>query len=93
MSALTPDCDPDLSNCGSPTGGGVTSTVVLLALLVGSVSLATGGAGSGVVAFLGGGTAVLSAMALLPRTMRLARRAGAGVAAHAHWAPRSRPAG
>ena len=36
VTALTPDCDPDLSTCGSPTGspgGGVRSTVVLLALV------------------------------------------------------------
>ena len=35
VTALTPDCDPDLSNCGSPSGrpgGGVRSTLVLLAL-------------------------------------------------------------
>jgi hypothetical protein len=36
VTALTPDCDPDLSNCGSPSGrpgGGVRSTLVLFALV------------------------------------------------------------
>ncbi len=56
MSALTPDCDPDLSTCGSPTGsngGGVRSTVVLLALVSAAVLAVTGDAVPGVVAFPG----------------------------------------
>lgn len=78
MSALTPDCDPDLSNCGSPwsptrhTGGGLPSAIVLVALLVGSVLLATS-SGPGVVGVLAGGVALLSAVALGRRGVRLAR--------------------
>ena len=99
MSALTPDCDPDLSTCGSPTGsngGGVRSTVVLLALVSAAVLAVTGDAVPGVVAFLAGGVGLVSALVLAGRTVRLARRAGAAVAAHGPWAGavhRSRPVG
>jgi hypothetical protein len=91
MSALTPDCDPDLSNCGSPvSGGGVRSTVVLLAVLATSLTAVSGGA-SGAMAFTAGGAAVVSALVLGGRAVRLAQRAGAGIVAHTSW--RSRPAG
>ena len=99
MSALTPDCDPDLSTCGSPTGsngGGVRSTVVLLALVSAAVLAVTGDAVPGVVAFLAGGVGLVSALVLAGRMVRLARRAGAAVAAHGSWAGavhRSRPVG
>ena len=99
MSALTPDCDPDLSNCGSPTGspgGAVRSTVVLLALVTIAVLAVTGEAVPGVVAFLAGGVGLVSALVLGGRAVRLARRAGAAVAAHAPRAGavhRSRPVG
>ncbi|MGY2001905.1 hypothetical protein [Blastococcus sp. SYSU DS1024] len=89
MSALTPDCDPDLSNCGSPvSGGGVRSTIVLLAVLALSASVLTGGA-SGVMTFAAGGAGAVSALVLARRTVRLAQRATAGLTAHAPW--RSRP--
>ena len=88
MSALTPDCDPDLSNCGSPvSGGGVRSTVVLIAVL--AVSLAAVGDASGVMAFAAGGAAVVSALVLGRRAVRLARRATTGLVAHTPW--RTRP--
>ncbi|SES88090.1 hypothetical protein [Geodermatophilus poikilotrophus] len=99
MSALTPDCDPDLSNCGSPTsppGGGVRSTVVLLALVTVAVLAVTGEAVPGAVASLAGGVGLVSALVLGGRAVRLARRAGAAVAAHASRAGavhRSRPVG
>jgi hypothetical protein len=99
VGALTPDCDPDLSNCGSPTsppGGGVRSTVVLLALVTVAVLAVTAEAVPGAVAFLAGGVGLVSALVLGGRTVRLARRAGAAVAAHAPWAGavhRSRPVG
>ena len=92
MSALTPDCDPDLSTCGSPTGspgGGVRSTVVLLALVTRAVFAVTGGA----VAFLAGGVGLVSALVLGRRAVRFVQR---GVAAHGPWAGavhRSRPVG
>ncbi|WP_346618976.1 hypothetical protein [Blastococcus montanus] len=101
MSALTPDCDPDLSNCGSPvdgpyTGGGpgVRSTVILLAVLAASVSLATGGTAPGAVVVLSGGVALVSGLVLTARCIRLAQRLGAAAAAHAPAAMRrSRPVG
>ena len=98
MSALTPDCDPDLSNCGSPTGspgGGVRSPVVLLALVTIAVLAVTGEAVPGAVAFLAGGVGLVSALVLGRRAVRLVQRAGAAVAAHGPWAAvhRSRPVG
>ena len=99
VTALTPDCDPDLSNCGSPSGrpgGGVRSTLVLLALVTLAVLAVTGDAVPGAVAFLAGGVGLVSALVLGARVVRLARRAGAAVAAHGPWAGvlhRSRPAG
>jgi hypothetical protein len=99
VTALTPDCDPDLSNCGSPTsppGGGVRSTVVLLALVTVAALAVTGEAVPGVPAFLAGGVGLLAALVLARRAVRLAGRAGAAVAAHGPWARtvhRSRPVG
>jgi hypothetical protein len=99
VTALTPDCDPDLSNCGSPTsppGGGVRSTVVLLALVTIAVLAVTGEAVPGAVAVLAGGVGLVSALVLAGRAVRLAGRAGAAVAAHGPWAGaahRSRPVG
>jgi len=98
VTALTPDCDPDLSSCGSPTspGGGVRSTVVLLALVTIGVLAVTGEAVPGAVAVLAGGVGVLSALVLARRVVRLAGRAGAAVLAHGPWAGavhRSRPVG
>jgi hypothetical protein len=99
VTALTPDCDPDLSNCGSPTShprGGVRSTVVLLALVTIAVLAVTGEAVPGAAALLAGGVGVLSALVLARRAVRVAGRIGAAVAAHGPWAGavhRSRPAG
>ncbi|SDN83954.1 hypothetical protein [Geodermatophilus sp. DSM 45219] len=97
MSALTPDCDPDLSNCGSPTGPpSVRSTVVLLVLVTVAVLAVTGGSVPGGVAFLAGGVGLVSALVLAGRAVRLGRRAGAAIAARGPWAGavhRSRPAG
>ena len=89
MTALTPDCDPDLSNCGSPTsppGGGVRSTVVLLVLVTVAALAVTGEAVPGAVAFLAGGVGLLSALVLARRAVRLAGRTGAALAAHGSWA-------
>ena len=94
MGALTPDCDPDLSHCGSPTGPpSVRSTVVLLALVTLAVFAVNGGA-SGAVAFLAGGVGLVSGLVLCGRGVRLARWAGAAVAERAPRAiHRSRPVG
>ncbi|MEX5718088.1 hypothetical protein [Geodermatophilus maliterrae] len=95
MSALTPDCDPDLSTCGSPVGsspgGSVRSTVVLLALVTVAVLAVTADAVPGAVVFLAGGVGLVSALVLGSRGVRLTRRAVTAAA----WAPqvrRSRPA-
>ncbi|TFV53088.1 hypothetical protein E4P41_21260 [Geodermatophilus sp. DF01-2] len=99
MSALTPDCDPDLAHCGSPTrppGGGVRSTVVLAALVTVAVLAVTGEAVPGAVAFVAGGVGLVSALVLGGRAVRLVRRAGAAAAVHAPRAGavhRSRPVG
>ena len=72
VTALTPDCDPDLSNCGSPSGrpgGGVRSTLVLLALVTLAVLAVTGDAVPGAVAFLAGGVGLVSALVLGARAV------------------------
>jgi hypothetical protein len=97
MSALTPDCDPDLSNCGSPVGSGtgsLRSNVIVLAVLAASLSLATGGAAPGAVAFMSGGVALVSALVLGRRCVRLGQRLATAAADHAPWGVhRSRPVG
>lgn len=96
MSALTPDCDPDLSNCGSPVGSGtgsIRSNVVVLALLAASFSFATGAA-TGTVAVVSGGVALASTLVLGRRCLRLGQRLVTSAGAHAPWAlHRSRPIG
>jgi hypothetical protein len=91
MSALTPDCDPDLSTCGSPVGstpgGGMRSTVVLLALVTAAVLAVTGDAVPGVAALLAGGVGLVSALVLGGRGVRLARRAATAALA---WSPQVR---
>jgi hypothetical protein len=91
MSALTPDCDPDLSHCGSPvTGPRIRSTVVLAALVTVAVLSVTGElAVPGAVAFLAGGVGVVAALVLGARTVRLGRRAVAAV--HLPALQRSQP--
>ncbi|PRY49663.1 hypothetical protein LY71_105107 [Geodermatophilus tzadiensis] len=95
MSALTPDCDPDLSHCGKPpSGGGLRSTLVLVALVTVAVLAVTGDAVPGAVAFLAGGVGAVAALVLGARGVRLGQRAVAAVhlpgLVGAH---RSRPAG
>ncbi|WP_448638896.1 hypothetical protein [Geodermatophilus sp. URMC 63] len=97
MSALTPDCDPDLSTCGSPLGprpgGGVRSTVVLLALVTVAALAVTSTAVPGVVAVLAGGVGMLSALVLGGRAVRLGRRVAAAAATWSPQVRRSRPVG
>ncbi|MGY1605864.1 hypothetical protein [Geodermatophilus sp. SYSU D00700] len=77
MSALTPDCDPDLSHCGQPVrkSGGVRSTLVLVALVAVAALAVTGNAVPGAVAVLAGGVGLLAALALAARVVRLGQRA------------------
>jgi hypothetical protein len=97
VSALTPDCDPDLSNCGSPARGpdrggpGLRSTLVVLAVLAGSVLVATGESVPGALSVLAGGVALLAAVSLVRRVVRLVRRAVPAAVAHGHWVPAVRP--
>jgi hypothetical protein len=93
MSALTPDCDPDLSNCGSPvTGPRIRSTVVLAALVTVAALTVTGElAVPGAVAFLAGGVGLVAALVLGARTVRLGQRAVAAV--HLPALHRSHPVG
>ena len=78
------DCDPDLSRTpawaapGSRPAPGVRSTVVLLALLLGTAYLAVGGFALG-LAIPAGVVALLTAWALLRRAIRsTSLRSGAG---------------
>ncbi len=92
MSALTPDCDPDLSHHGRPVrrSGGVRSALVLAVLVTLGVLAVTGDAVPGAVAFLAGGVGMLAALALAARAVRLGQRAVAAV--HLPAPRRSRPA-
>ena len=77
MTALTPNCDPDMSTTGAPfrspvTGPRVRSTVVLLAVVVGSAFLAAGTAAPGWVAVPAAVIGLFCALVLLRRTLRLA---------------------
>ncbi len=93
MSALTPDCDPDLSHRGQPVrrSGGVRSTLVLVALVAAAVLAVTGEAVPGAVAFPAGGVGLVAALVLGSRVVALGRRAVASV--HLPAPRRSRPVG
>jgi hypothetical protein len=96
MTALTPDCDPDLSTCGSAagrTGGGVTSTVVLLTVLAGSLLLVRDGGGPGAVSVLAGGAALMSALVLVRRVVRVLARSVSAVSERPAAARLIRPSG
>ena len=92
MSALTPDCDPDLSHGGRPVprSGSGRSTLVLVALVTLAVLAVTGDAVPGAVAVLAGAVGLVAALVLGGRAVRLGRRAAAAVPLPALH--RSRPA-
>ncbi len=92
MSALTPDCDPDLSHGGRPVprSGGVRSTLVLVALVTLAVLAVTGDTVPGAVAFLAAAVGLVAALVLGGRAVRLGRRAVTAVPLPALH--RSRPA-
>ncbi len=92
VSALTPDCDPDLSHGGRPVprSGRVRSTLVLVALVTLAVPAVTGDAVPGAVAFLAGAVGLVAALVLGGRAVRLGRRAVTAVPLPALH--RSRPA-
>ncbi|MGY1732465.1 hypothetical protein ACI798_13180 [Geodermatophilus sp. SYSU D01045] len=92
MSALTPDCDPDLAHCGQPRpSDGIRSTLVLVALVTVAALAVTGEAVPGAVAVVAGGVGLVATLLLGARAVRLGRRAVAAV--HLPALHRSRPAG
>ena len=90
MSALTPDCDPDMSHCGQPwqgkSGPGATllSVAVLLTILGASLAVVATRAVSDAFDFAAIPIAVLAAVSLV---RRLARSAAPRVTALASRVP------
>jgi membrane associated rhomboid family serine protease len=79
MTALTPNCDPDMSTTWAPfgpraPGPRVRSAVVLLAVVVGAAFLAAGTAVPGWVAVAAAVIGLFCALVLLRRALRLAHR-------------------
>ena len=102
MSALTPDCDPDMSHCGQPwqgkgkPGSGVLSALVLVAILGVSLLVVTKDVVSDAFDFAAVPIGLLAAVALTRRVVRLVARGAAAVAAHVPTAVavrRSQPVG
>jgi hypothetical protein len=87
MSALTPDCDPDMSHCGQPwqgkgkPGSGVLSAVVLVAVLGLSVLVVTKNVVSDAFDFAAVPIGLIAAVALARRVARLAARGAAALSA------------
>ena len=87
MSALTPDCDPDMSHCGQPwqgkgsRGSGILSAVVLITLLGLSLVVVTKDVVADAFDFVAVPVGLLAAVALSRRVARLATRGASAVAA------------
>jgi hypothetical protein len=88
MSALTPDCDPDMSHCGQPwqgksrPGAGILSAVLLVAVLGLSILVVTKDVVSDAFDFVAVPVGLLAAVALARRMARLTARGASAVAAH-----------
>lgn len=88
MSALTPDCDPDMSHCGQPwqgkgrPGSGILSAVVLVAVLGLSILVVTKDVVADAFDFVAVPVGLLAAVALARRVVRLTARGVSAVAAH-----------
>ena len=88
MSALTPDCDPDMAHCGQPwqgkgsRGSGILATVVLLAIFGLSLVVVTKDVVADAFDFVAVPMGLLAAVALSRRAARLAARGTSAVAAH-----------
>ncbi len=88
MSALTPDCDPDMSHCGQPwqgkgkPGSGILSAALLLAVLGLSLLVVTKDVVADAFDFVAVPVALLAAVALTRRAARLVARGASAVAAH-----------
>ncbi|WP_409329300.1 hypothetical protein [Trujillonella humicola] len=102
MSALTPDCDPDMSHCGQPwqgrgkPGSGLLSVMVLVAVLGLSLLVVTKDVVADAFDFVAVPVGLLAAVALGRRAVRLAGRGVSAVAARMPGAVavrRSQPAG
>ncbi|SEO41989.1 hypothetical protein [Trujillonella endophytica] len=102
MSALTPDCDPDMQHCGQPwqgkakPGSGILAAAVLVALLGLSLLVVTKDVVSDAFDFVAVPVGLLAAVALIRRAVRLAARGASAVAAHLPTAVavrRSQPVG
>lgn len=102
MSALTPDCDPDMSHCGQPwqgksrPGSGIISAAVLVGILGVALLVVTKDVVTGGFDFVAIPVGVLAAAALTRRIVRLAARGVSVVAAHVPTAVavrRSQPVG
>jgi hypothetical protein len=102
MSALTPDCDPDMSHCGQPwkgksgPGASVLSVAVLLTILGVSLAVVATRAVSDAFDFAALPVALFAAVALVRRVARSAAGAAKAVAAHVPttvMVRRSQPAG
>ncbi|SFF40704.1 hypothetical protein [Blastococcus tunisiensis] len=99
MTTLTPGCDPDMSTTGAPFGARpadagprVRSGLVLLAVVAGSVLLATGDAVPMLLAVPVGAVGALCALALAARGIALAQHVGAAAAGPVGRLPhRARP--
>lgn len=78
MSALTPDCDPDMSHCGQPwqgksgPGASILSVAVLLTILGVSLAVVATRAVSDAFDFAAVPIAVLAAVSLVRRLARSA---------------------
>lgn len=85
MSALTPDCDPDMSHCGQPwqgksrPGGGLLSAAVLLTILGVSLAVVATHAVSDRFDYVAAPIAVLAGLALLRRVVRLVAHGASAV--------------
>jgi hypothetical protein len=102
MSALTPDCDPDMSHCGQPwqgkgkPGSGLLSAALLLVVLGVSLLVVTKDVVSDAFDFVAVPVGLLAALVLVRRAARLVARGAAAVAAHLPTAVavrRSQPVG
>ena len=102
MSALTPDCDPDMSHCGQPwqgtsrPGSGIVSAAVLVGIVAVALLVVTKDVVSDAFDFVAVPVGVLAAVALTRRVVRLAARGVSAVAAHVPAAVsvrRSQPVG
>lgn len=87
MSALTPDCDPDMSHCGQPwqgssgPGASILSVAVLLTILGVSLAVVATRAVSDAFDFVAVPIALMAAVSLVRRLARSAAPAAKAVAA------------